>query len=102
VGASVQAIATGVVSEVGNPSGSFGVYAGIDQVIDGQQASSLYGHMLRGSFTVSVGDSIKKGEIVGSVGSTGTSSGPLLHIIIPIGGTIPIDPFADVKAKVGS
>lgn len=98
----MQAIATRVVSEVGNPSGSFGVYAGIDQVIDGQQASSLYGAMLRGSLTVSVGDSIKKGEIVGSVGSTGSSSGPHLCVSILIGGTIPIDPFACVKAKVGS
>lgn len=102
MGTSVQAIATGVVSEVGNPFGSFGVCAGIDQIIDGQQASSLYGHRLRGSLTVSVGESIKKGEIVGSVGSTGTTSGPLLHISILIGGTIPIDPFAYVKAKVGS
>ena len=95
-------IATGAVSGVGNPSGSFGVYAGIDQVIDVEQASGLSGHMLRGSLTVSVGESIKKGEIVGSVGSTGTTSGPLLHISILIGGTIPIDPFAYVKAKVGS
>lgn len=102
VGTPIQAIADGVVSEVGNPSGSFGVYAVIDHVIDGQKVSSLYGHMLRGSLNVSVGDTIKKGQIVGSVGSTGASSGPHLHISILLGGTVPIDPFAYLKLKVGS
>jgi len=102
VGTPVQAIADGVVSEVGNPSGSFGVYAVVDHVIDGQKVSSLYGHMQRGSLNVSVGDTIKKGQIVGSVGSTGASSGPHLHISILLGGTVPIDPFAYLKLKVGS
>jgi murein DD-endopeptidase MepM/ murein hydrolase activator NlpD len=102
VGTPIQAIADGVVSEVGNPSGSFGVYAVVDHVIDGQKVSSLYGHMQRGSLNVSVGDTIKKGQIVGSVGSTGASSGPHLHISILLGGTVPIDPFAYLKLKVGS
>lgn len=101
-GTPFQAIADGVVSEVGNPSGSFGVSAVVDHFIDGQQVSSLYGHMQRGSLNVSVGDTIKKGQIVGSVGSTGASSGPRLHISILLGGTVPIDPFAYLKLKVGS
>jgi murein DD-endopeptidase MepM/ murein hydrolase activator NlpD len=102
VGTPIQSIADGMVSEVGNPSGSFGVYAVVDHVIDGQKVSSLYGHMQRGSLNVSVGDTIKKGQIVGNVGSTGASSGPHLHISILLGGTVPIDPFAYLRLKVGS
>lgn len=102
LGTPVQAIADGVVSKVGNPSGSFGVYAVVDHVIDGQMVSSLYGHMILGSLTVAVGDVVKKGQILGNVGSTGASSGPHLHLGIYLNGTVPIDPWAWMKQKVGS
>ncbi len=102
LGTPIQIIADGVVSKVGNPSGSYGVYAVIDHLIDGQRVSSLYGHMLGGSLTVAVGDQVKKGQIVGNVGSTGASSGPHLHLSIYLDGTVPIDPWVWMKQKVGS
>ena len=101
VGTPIQAFADGVVSEAGNPSGCFGAYAVIDHVIDGQQVSSLYGHMRRGSLNISVVDTIKNIQIVGRLGSTGASSGPLLHINILLGGTVPTAPFAYLELKFG-
>lgn len=98
----IQIIADGVVSKLGNPEGSYGVYAIIDHVIDGQRVSSLYGHMILGSLSVAVGDRVKKGQIVGRVGSTGASSGPHLHLGIYLDGTVAVDPWAWMKQKVGS
>ena len=51
--------------------------------------STLYGHMER--IVVSVGDSVKKGDTIGYVGSTGYSTGFHLHFEIRKNGT-PIDP----------
>lgn len=100
-GTPIYAIADGVVKQVGNPSGPFGVYAIIDHLIDGQHISSLYGHMLRGSLALTEGETVTKGELVGNVGSTGASSGPHLHLGIYLD-NVPIDPFSYLKSKVGS
>ena len=51
--------------------------------------STLYGHMER--IVVSVGDTVKKGDTIGYVGSTGYSTGFHLHFEIRKNGT-PIDP----------
>ena len=99
-GTAIQAIADGVVSEVGNPVGEYGVYAIIDHVIDGQKISSVYAHMAYGTLNVAVGDRVEVGQIVGQVGSTGQSTGPHLHFEIRENGT-PVDPYAWLKAKVG-
>ena len=101
-GTPIQAIADGVVSDIGNPSGSFGVYAVIDHVIDGQKVSSLYAHMMLGTLAIGVGDTVKKGQLVAQVGSTGASSGAHLHLGILLNGTTPTDPYAWLKQKVGS
>lgn len=101
-GTPIVAIADGVVTDVGNPNGSFGVYATISHQIDGQNVSSLYAHMLNGSLALAVGDVVTKGQLVGQVGSTGQSTGPHLHFGIYLDGTTAIDPYPWMKAKVGS
>lgn len=101
-GTPIQAISDGVVTEVGNPNGSFGVYAKISHQIDGQNVSSLYAHMLQGSLALAVGDSVTKGQLVGQVGSTGQSTGPHLHFGIYLDGVTAIDPYPWMKEKVGS
>ncbi len=54
--------------------GGFGNYVIIDH---GNGKSTTYGHMT--STSVSVGQSVSKGQVIGSVGSTGWSTGAHLH-----------------------
>lgn len=90
----VQAIAQGVVREIGNPSGELGVFAIVDHVIDGELVSSVYGHMKIGSLTVRVGDEVTTGEQLGLVGNTGQSTGAHLHFGILDEDAEAIDPLA--------
>lgn len=94
LGTPIGAIADGVVTEVGNPSGELGVYAIIQHDIDGVTVSSVYGHMELGSLTLHVGETVTRGQLVGLVGDTGESTGPHLHFgILDASGT-PIDSLA--------
>ncbi len=62
--------------------GGYGRYAIINhgKGSDGVVYKSLYGHM--SSVVVSVGQSVKKGQIIGYMGCTGHSTGPHLHLEI--------------------
>jgi len=84
-GTPVAAIADGVVTEVGNPSGALGVHVVIRHVIDGVTFSSVYGHMELGSMHLSVGQTVVRGQLVGLVGDTGESTGPHFHFGIENG-----------------
>ncbi len=45
------------------------------------------------SQAVSVGDAVAPGETIGTVGSTGNTTGPHLHLEVRPGGRDPVDPF---------
>lgn len=101
-GTPIQSIGDGVVVDVGNPNGAFGVYARIQHEVDGQMFTSLYAHMLEGSLAVQVGDTVTAGTLVGQVGNSGQSTGAHLHFGIYLDGVTAIDPFSFMKEKVGS
>lgn len=86
LGAEIQAIADGVVSNSTDSGGSLGVVMMIDHVIDGELITSVYAHMEYDSRRFEVGDTVEVGDVVGTTGDTGMSTGPHLHFEIRIGG----------------
>jgi ribosomal protein S25 len=63
-------------------SSSYGECIIIRHNIKGQTWETLYAHMLAGSRRVNVGDSVKQGQVIGLMGSTGDSTGQHLHFEI--------------------
>lgn len=60
-------------------------------IIDhGDGITSLYAHMT--SYEVNKGDFVARGDVVGYIGSTGTSTSPHLHFEVRVNGT-PVDPM---------
>ncbi|HZK59273.1 MAG TPA: M23 family metallopeptidase, partial [Cryobacterium sp.] len=86
IGAPIQAIADGVVSQAIDGEGSLGVHMVIDHMINGKLVSSAYAHMIHGSMLFKVGDVVKVGQVIGKTGNTGMSTGPHLHFEIRLGG----------------
>jgi murein DD-endopeptidase MepM/ murein hydrolase activator NlpD len=73
VGTPIYATGDGVVTKVLS-TGGYGKHIVIDH---GYGYETLYGHM--SAFNVKKGQKVKRGEVIGYVGSTGLSSGPHLH-----------------------
>jgi murein DD-endopeptidase MepM/ murein hydrolase activator NlpD len=81
LGTKVVAARTGTVILVSAPvqgqnTGGWG-YGNYIVIDHGDGKATLYGHLKRTE--VSVGDEVSKGDRIGLVGSTGTSTGPHLH-----------------------
>ena len=70
-------------------SSAYGYYIVISH---GSGNSTLYAHMTKGTFRVSEGDTVTQGQVIGTTGSTGYSTGPHLHYEIRENGS-PIDPL---------
>lgn len=81
-GTPIVAAADGVVFRA-SPLSTYGNVVMITHNINGQTYTSLYAHMSR--FGTSVGKTVKKGEVIGYIGSTGRSTGPHVHFEIHIG-----------------
>jgi murein DD-endopeptidase MepM/ murein hydrolase activator NlpD len=86
-GTPIVAIADGIVSKIGPAGSTLGVWVAIDHVINGQEITSIYGHMEAGSMPYALGDRVRVGDPVGTVGSTGVTTAPHLHFELRIGGT---------------
>ena len=63
-----------IVSRAGGYNGGYGTYVVISHA-NGTQ--TLYAHMSKDN--VSVGQSVEQGQVIGTVGSTGKSTGPHVH-----------------------
>ena len=95
-------IADGVVTAVGERSGSLGVHVEIQHVIDGEVVTSTYSHMAEGSMTLVLGQEVSRGTQVGLVGSTGASTGPHLHFQILNASGTPINPLTWLQEHVNA
>lgn len=84
-GTPVYATADGVISKAEN-SGGFGNHIVINH---GFGFETLYGHLVR--FKLRNGTRVKRGDVIGYVGSSGLSSGPHCHYEVHKNG-IPVDP----------
>lgn len=89
----IQSVADGVVVEAASDSDGLGVHIIVEHVVDGVVYRSLYAHMLSGSLVLNVGDTVARGQQLGLVGDTGSSTGPHLHFGILSNG-VEIDPEA--------
>ncbi|MCL2044998.1 MAG: peptidoglycan DD-metalloendopeptidase family protein [Oscillospiraceae bacterium] len=83
-GKNVIAADTGTVI-ISEYNSSYGHYV----VISHGNMTTLYAHL--SSRAVSVGDTIRKGEVLGYIGSTGVSTGPHLHFEVSVDG-VKVDP----------
>ncbi|MCE2858030.1 MAG: M23 family metallopeptidase [Comamonadaceae bacterium] len=79
-GTPVMSVADGVVTE----SSYQGAYGNMVVVQHNARQSTVYAHLSR--MNVRKGQSIKQGETIGAVGSTGLSTGPHLHFEFRING----------------
>ena len=79
-GAPIYAIASGTVTTAAY-SDAYGYYVSLSH---GGGYGSMYAHMT--NYTVSAGQYVSQGEVIGYVGSTGWSTGPHLHFEVYVNG----------------
>lgn len=85
-GTPIYATADGVIKEARYDAGGYGNHVVINH---GYSYETLYGHMVR--IKVRVGQQVKRGEVIGWVGSTGKSTGPHCHYEVHKNGQV-VDP----------
>ena len=82
-GSNIYAVMGGKITKADSNPSKEGL--GNHVVIDHGKFHTLYAHMTDGP-TLEVGDVVQSGDIVGTVGSTGRSTGPHLHFEVGVGG----------------
>ncbi|KAJ8141988.1 hypothetical protein OY671_004861 [Metschnikowia pulcherrima] len=101
-GTRINAIADGTVSRAGSVSG-FGQWVVSRHTIGGKTVSSVYGHVIDGDKYVKPGQTVKAGQRIADVGSTGISTSPHSHLEVWNGtygsGASHTDPLAYLKGK---
>ncbi len=60
---------------------------------------TLYWHMMEGSVAVAVGQAVRRGEVLGRVGSSGFSTQPHLHFELQAADGTPVDPYAGPESQ---
>jgi murein DD-endopeptidase MepM/ murein hydrolase activator NlpD len=93
IGEPVRATAAGRVTMAGRDGG----YGKMVELNHGDGLSTRYGHL--SEIDVKVGQSVRTGEVIGRIGSTGRSTGPHLHYETRINGE-PVDPQKFLRAGI--
>lgn len=93
MGAPIHAVTNGVVIEAG-PASGFGLWVRVQQD-DG--SIGVYGHM--NEILTHVGQPVRAGDVIATVGSRGQSTGPHLHYEVHMPGIGPIDPHPWLAAR---
>jgi len=93
IGDDISPFMDGTVIYAAETSTGYGKHIIID---NGNNVTSLYGHLDK--ILVYKGETVKIGDVIGKMGSTGWSTGPHLHFQINVFG-IPVNPrtFVDIK-----
>jgi murein DD-endopeptidase MepM/ murein hydrolase activator NlpD len=91
-GETLVAVSDATVTEVAD-AGAYGLRT-ILTLADGTEV--WYCHQT--TATVTVGQTVEPADVIGTVGSTGNSTGPHLHLEVRPGGGEPIDPMAWLQA----
>ena len=86
IGALVRSPADGIVVKAEWANG----YGNVIFVSHGYGYSTRYGHL--SSFAVRAGQRVKRGDVIGHVGSTGRSTGPHLHYEVRVNNN-PVNPL---------
>ena len=89
----IQAAQSGSVTTVGWDARGYGNYVVIDH---GNGYKTLYAHMSTGSISVTPGTKVNQGQRIGTMGSTGRSTGTHLHFEV-IGPTAKLNPLVVLK-----
>ncbi|MFD5497844.1 M23 family metallopeptidase [Streptomyces sp. NPDC001812] len=92
-GTLIKAVHTGTITSAGW-DGSYG-YKTVLTLDDGTEI--WYAH--QSSISVSVGQQVNTGDVIGRVGSTGNSTGAHLHLEVHTGSGAGIDPMAWLQSK---
>ncbi len=95
-GTPIHATADGTVQEMGRQRG----YGNVVELRHDNGITTLYGHMSAFNDDFKAGDTIKRGDVVGYVGSTGTSTGNHVHYEFRVNGE-PQNPMAVELPQVG-
>ena len=90
-GTPIMAVAGGTITETAY-SGAYGNRT-IETLPDGTEL--WYCH--QNEFGTSVGATVRPGEVIGYVGSTGNVTGPHLHLEVHPGGGDPVDPYTALE-----
>nr|WP_298932015.1 M23 family metallopeptidase [uncultured Erythrobacter sp.] len=95
-GTPIYATADGII-ERADWFSSYGLYIAIDH---GSDLETRYAHMSK--LAVAAGDTVRKGDVIGYVGSTGRSTGPHLHYEVRVDGVAvnPIPYMVEPKTQV--
>lgn len=99
-GTKVIASLGGTVIDVGNTDAVSGCYSYGKWVLvkHGNGLSTMYGHL--SSISVSPGQSVSTGQLLGYSGNTGYSTGPHLHFTVYASGAVSVKKLGDFTGKV--